>query len=344
MRILANQTGVQAPDADYPKGRIVNNQTIISEEINGDIVNLFQKLVSLASISENGNPDNETNGYQLLQAFAAYVRSLAATESASGVVERANQTEVNTGSDDARYITPLKLRSTTFISAQIPNLDASKITSGTFAAARIPNLDASKITTGTFAAARIPQATTTSVGGSELATQNEVNAGTDAQKIVCPSTFAGCYAMTTRAGTVTLATQAEVNAGTDQLKVITPETLAGLFKNSWATATLNTGWAALLSQNLRYRLFGNLLHIIGYIEKDTTSTNLIATLPAGFRPSADVWFPVSSTFIINYYDAISSPPSNVDACLLESDGQLRYAASTNIAYKLSINALIPLSF
>ena len=130
MRILANQTGVQAPDADYPKGRIVNNQTIINEEINGDIVNLFQKLVSLASISENGNPDNETNGYQLLQAFAAYVRSLAASESASGVVERANQTEVNTGSDDARYITPLKLRSTTFIAAQIPNLDAGKITSG----------------------------------------------------------------------------------------------------------------------------------------------------------------------------------------------------------------------
>jgi hypothetical protein len=41
-------------------------------------------------------------------------------------------------------------------SAQIPNLDASKITSGVFNTARIPDLDASKTTSGTFTAARIP--------------------------------------------------------------------------------------------------------------------------------------------------------------------------------------------
>jgi hypothetical protein len=100
MRILANQTGVQAPDADYPKGRIVNNQTIINEEINGDIIITFQKLVDLAGISENGNPDNETNGYQLLQALAAYIRSLLSTTSAAGVVEKATTAEAQAGTAD----------------------------------------------------------------------------------------------------------------------------------------------------------------------------------------------------------------------------------------------------
>lgn len=40
--------------------------------------------------------------------------------------------------------------------ADIPNLDASKITSGTFSTGQIPNLDASKITTGTLSTGRIP--------------------------------------------------------------------------------------------------------------------------------------------------------------------------------------------
>jgi len=43
----------------------------------------------------------------------------------------------------------------TLASAQIPNLDASKITSGVFGVAQIPNLDASKIITGTLSDSRL---------------------------------------------------------------------------------------------------------------------------------------------------------------------------------------------
>lgn len=78
-----------------------------------------------------------------------------------------------------------------FSTERIPNLPASRVTSGTFDAARIPSLDASKINAGTFDAARIPQATTGAVGGSALASQAEVLAGTDVNKIVTSETLAG---------------------------------------------------------------------------------------------------------------------------------------------------------
>ena len=69
--------------------------------------------------------------------------------------------------------------------------DIAANTTEQFAASNIPNLDASKINSGTFASARIPQATTTLLGGAELATQTEVNSGTSSTVIVAPSTLRG---------------------------------------------------------------------------------------------------------------------------------------------------------
>ena len=74
-RLLASQTGVQAPDADYPKGRVVDNQTLWQETVVGDFVQFFQKLISEAGITENGNPDNESNGYQLVEALQEYIKA-----------------------------------------------------------------------------------------------------------------------------------------------------------------------------------------------------------------------------------------------------------------------------
>ena len=74
MRILANQAGVAPPDADYPNGRIVDGQTVISEGVNGDLIQFFQRLVDIAGITENDLPDNETNGYQLIQALDEYLK------------------------------------------------------------------------------------------------------------------------------------------------------------------------------------------------------------------------------------------------------------------------------
>jgi len=69
MRKLESQAGVQAPTSDYPKGRIVNNQTLVNEEINGDIVQFFHRMTQLAGITENTLPDNVTNTFQLLEAM-----------------------------------------------------------------------------------------------------------------------------------------------------------------------------------------------------------------------------------------------------------------------------------
>lgn len=75
-----------------------------------------------------------------------------ATETGSGIVERATQAEVNAGTDDTRYITPAKLK--------------AAIGSGT-----------------------VPPASETSPGVIELATQAEVNAGSDSTRAVTPATL-----------------------------------------------------------------------------------------------------------------------------------------------------------
>jgi len=92
-----------------------------------------------------------------------------ATETAVGGAEFSTQAEVDAGTDNTTMITPNKLRSTIFASAQIPNLSAGTITSGT------------------FSAARIPQATETAVGGAEIATTAESIALTDDTKMITPA-------------------------------------------------------------------------------------------------------------------------------------------------------------
>lgn len=54
-------------------------------------------------------------------------------------------------------------------SAEIPNLNASKITAGTLDAARIPNLNASKITAGVLNTARIPNLSASKITSGTLA-------------------------------------------------------------------------------------------------------------------------------------------------------------------------------
>jgi len=66
------------------------------------------------------------------------------------------------------------------------------------------------------------QATTTVLGLVILATQAEVNTGTDSQKVVTPATLAGRTATETRTGIAEIATQAEVTAGTDDERIVTP--------------------------------------------------------------------------------------------------------------------------
>ncbi len=70
-------------------------------------------------------------------------------------------------------------------------------------------------------------ASTTAQGIIEIATQGEVNAGTDAVRAVTPSTLAGRTSSETQSGVIEIATQAETNAGTDDARALTPAKLAG---------------------------------------------------------------------------------------------------------------------
>ena len=93
---------------------------------------------------------------------------------------------------------------------------------------------ASEIVSGTLAAARLPDASTTAKGAIEIATQGEVDTGTDTVRAVTPDTLSNYSglgggggwtavdASETVKGIAELATQAEVNTGTDDTRIVTP--------------------------------------------------------------------------------------------------------------------------
>jgi microcystin-dependent protein len=105
-----------------------------------------------------------------------------ATESVKGVAELATNSEVQTGTDAERIVTPAGLASRT--------------------------------------------ATETRTGIVELATNTETQAGTDTARAVTPAGLASRTANTDRAGIVELATNTETQAGTDTARAVTPASLA----------------------------------------------------------------------------------------------------------------------
>lgn len=92
----------------------------------------------------------------------------------------------------------------------------------------LTNLDPDSVTIGdsTFV---LNAATTTKQGIIELATNAEVQAGTDTERAVTPSGLSSRTATTGRTGLVELATNAEAIAGTDSSRVITPAAMVAAF-------------------------------------------------------------------------------------------------------------------
>jgi hypothetical protein len=77
MRKLSSTINVDNSDpSNYPDGRIKNNTgtgngTPVNETVYGDIHQMIAKLMRLNAITENGLPDNETNGFQIIEALRA---------------------------------------------------------------------------------------------------------------------------------------------------------------------------------------------------------------------------------------------------------------------------------
>jgi hypothetical protein len=85
------------------------------------------------------------------------------------------------------------------------------------------------------------QATATVLGLVTLATAAEVQTGTDASKVVTPSTLSSRTATETRTGIAEIATQAESDAGTDDLRIITPLKLKTTLDNRTGGYAVNIG-------------------------------------------------------------------------------------------------------
>ena len=68
----------------------------------------------------------------------------------------------------------------------------------------------------------VPSASDTAAGRVALATDVEVQAGTDSQRAITPATLSSRTATETRTGLVELATEAEATAGTDTQRAMTP--------------------------------------------------------------------------------------------------------------------------
>lgn len=104
-----------------------------------------------------------------------------ATESVAGIAEIATQTEVNTGTDDTKIVTPKKLEGFTGSSniTEVGTISSGTWQGGTISTTYIQN------TSGTNTGDEV-QATEGTSGIAEIATQTEVNTGTDDARIITP--------------------------------------------------------------------------------------------------------------------------------------------------------------
>lgn len=74
MRPITSLPNTEAPDADFPGGRLKNTVganagTRVNESMVGDWSQFFYKLMNEAGVTPNGLPDSEYSGFQLMTAL-----------------------------------------------------------------------------------------------------------------------------------------------------------------------------------------------------------------------------------------------------------------------------------
>ena len=127
------------------------------------------------------------------------------------------------------------------------------------------------------------QATTSALGLVTLATSTEVNTGTDANKVVTPSTLSARTATETRTGLAEIATQAETDAGTDDTRFVTPLKLVTYITNAGGLGS-GGGYAAdLTGSSTTYVVTHNLntkdvlVEVVEVATGDTVFTDVTRT-------------------------------------------------------------------
>lgn len=265
---------------DYPFGDVLNDPggTLVDKTMLDDLLQASQKLMSMAGIAPNSAPDNNGNGYQLVQAM---INAMSAN--AGEVVKYLIGSSYST---NTAYL--LTGSATSSADGYILYNDKVYFLKGN--------------TTGScgFGTVDVITADTTTAG------VNKMVGGFLSAKVVCAASGTGTM------GDYTALVRNWIP-----------------FANNWINLSGQTGgnWAAGAVQP-RYKKdqFGVVKMQGQFITLSGSLSSIIDTLPAGFRPSEDVRFPVaawnastsnfytayikvfSSTGIINY-EQIGSGPS-----------------------------------
>lgn len=77
-RLIIDFQNTDAPGGGFPYGRVrnnngTNNGTPVVEETMGDVWQFFARLMALASITSNGDPESSTDGFQFIEALGESV-------------------------------------------------------------------------------------------------------------------------------------------------------------------------------------------------------------------------------------------------------------------------------
>ena len=124
-RDLSAQSGI-GNDANFLNGNLVDNQTVVGEGVNQDMVQVWQKLLNLAGITPNTLADNESNGYQLLQALIFLVNSEAytKTEADDKFLDEANNL------DDLDNVATARTNLDVYSTSEVDNLISNNVKLG----------------------------------------------------------------------------------------------------------------------------------------------------------------------------------------------------------------------
>lgn len=79
MILLENKANSVAPGGDYDYGRMQDRASGVqgsemNTEFHGDASQFFERIMALSGITANGLPDNNTNGFQLVDAIIRVIR------------------------------------------------------------------------------------------------------------------------------------------------------------------------------------------------------------------------------------------------------------------------------
>lgn len=174
-------------------------------------------------------------------------RLTQSSSSVSGIVELADNTETQAGTDTARAVTPAALSSRTATTERTGLVElATDVETQT-------GTDATRAVTPAGLASRT--ATDTRAGIVELATDSEAQAGTDTTRAVTPAALSSRTATTDRTGLVELATDSEIDLATDATKalpasaarrIVPPGAIMGFARNTAPSGWIKANGATLL--------------------------------------------------------------------------------------------------